>query len=138
MKEKFQIDNRSYLKTKRKNLRNNATQEEKILWQFLKGSQLGFKFRRQHSIYNYILDFYCPKLRLAIELDGAHHYSAEGKKKDEKRDDNLRKLNIRVLRFPNSEVREDIETVLGIIKKNLTTPIFPSFMGGGIKGRSNT
>ena len=58
----------------RKFLRNHSTVPEKLLWEKLKGKQLlGFKFRRQHGIGNYIVDFYCPKLKLGIEIDGVSH-----------------------------------------------------------------
>lgn len=54
-------------------MRNNATPQEIILWSRLKNSQIGFKFRRQHSVGNYILDFYCTEKRLAVEIDGFQH-----------------------------------------------------------------
>ena len=67
-------NNFKYLRYHRKRLRNESTQAEKILWAYLAKSKLGnLKFRRQHSFYNYILDFYCPEARLAIELDGQIH-----------------------------------------------------------------
>lgn len=69
-----EIHNRKYLKQRRKDLRNNATISEKRLWIALKKSQLkGRKFRRQHSIENYIVDFYCPSEKLIIEVDGNMH-----------------------------------------------------------------
>mgnify|MGYP001583068275 FL=1 len=61
------------LTQKRKILRNNSTTTEKLLWDKLKNNQIGVKFRRQHSVDYYILDFYCPKFRLGIELDGSIH-----------------------------------------------------------------
>ncbi len=66
-----ELNNKKYLKSTRKDLRNNPTSAEKILWEHLKGSNFyGYKFRRQHSIGRYILDFYCPELKISIELDG--------------------------------------------------------------------
>jgi very-short-patch-repair endonuclease len=67
------VHNLKINKKKRQYLRNNATKAEKILWQKLKNSRLGYKFRRQHSIKEYITDFYCPKLKLIIEIDGDVH-----------------------------------------------------------------
>lgn len=68
--------NKTSEKNKRRQLRNNATEAEKRLWQHLKGRQLdGFKFRRQHSIDSYVVDFYCPQVKLAVEIDGESHFS---------------------------------------------------------------
>ena len=114
---KSQINNLPYLKEKRKALRNNLTTAEAILWNHLKGSQLeDRKFRRQHSINHYILDFYCPSEKLAIELDGAYHFTEEGQQKDQKRDADLMELGVRVIRFENNEVLEHLEGVLEKIK----------------------
>ena len=71
------INNLSYLKEQRKVLRNESTPAEIALWQMLKGKSTGYKFRRQHSVGNYILDFYSPAIRLAIELDGEVHNNSE-------------------------------------------------------------
>ncbi len=102
----------------RKSLRNNGTSAEATLWRYLKNSQLrGRKFRRQHSVGNYIIDFYCPEEMLAIELDGAGHFTNGGTANDFDRDQNLAALNIRVLRFENRLVFENIEGVLEEIKK---------------------
>jgi len=78
-----QIHNRKVLKQKRKILRNNLTPGEASLWKFLQKSQLeGRKFRRQHSVGNYILDFYCPGEKINIELDGEYHIPEKDKKRD--------------------------------------------------------
>ena len=70
-----QLYNKTSLKEERKALRNNLTEAEYLLCQYLKGKKLsGRKFRRQHSFENYIMDFYCPVEKLAIELDGQHHF----------------------------------------------------------------
>ena len=116
---KQQINNLSYLKENRKTLRNNSTSAEATLWDFLKNSQLeGRKFRRQHSIENYILDFYCPAEKINVELDGAGHYTNEGSEKDKIRDEFLANLGIRVLRFENRDIFENINKVLELIKNN--------------------
>lgn len=67
----------------RQQLRQHATQPEQLLWRHLRGSQVnGLKFRRQYGVGVYVLDFYCPELRLAIELDGDSHYSELGVQHD--------------------------------------------------------
>jgi len=83
------LNNLIGLKTKRKELRNFLTPAEARLWNYLKNSQLGFKFRRQHSVEYYILDFYCPKKMLAIELDGSPHDTDQGYIQDRLRDKDL-------------------------------------------------
>lgn len=112
MNPKFLYNNR-VLKDRRKELRNNSTEAEKILWDYLKHSKLGgFKFARQYSAGPYILDFYCHKIRLAIELDGNQHEKEENVLYDKDRDDYLRSINIKTIRFWNSEVISDIKSVL--------------------------
>ena len=123
MTKNNQINNRPELKQYRKELRNNGTSAEATLWRFLKGKQLeGRKFRRQHSVENYILDFYCPSERLAIELDGAGHFSASGLDYDHERTKVLNSHGITVVRFENCEVFEATEAVLETIKSNFATP----------------
>lgn len=81
------LHNRPNLKENRKFLRNNSTSAESVLWTILKNKQgAGMKFRRQHSIGNYIVDFYCTKLNLIIGLDGEYHASYQAIIRDEKRD----------------------------------------------------
>ncbi|MCL4135486.1 UNVERIFIED_CONTAM: hypothetical protein GTU68_067449 [Idotea baltica] len=105
--------NLKHLKETRRHLRNNGTSAEATLWKFIQRSQLkGRKFRRQHSVDNYILDFYCPSERLAIELDGDHHFSPAGWLHDQERDDALKKQGITVLRFENDEVFHALEALL--------------------------
>jgi very-short-patch-repair endonuclease len=106
------------------------TPAEIFLWSFIKGKQLdGRKFRRQHSVGNYILDFYCPAEKLAIELDGAHHFTSAGFEYDEQRTLYLNSLNIRVVRFENKDVFEQTEYVIDEIKRNFTTPAPPETGG---------
>ena len=121
MTNEDQIHNRPELKTFRRNLRNNSTSAEAILWLKIKNSQLdGRKFRRQHSVGYYILDFYCPKEKLCIELDGAGHFTEEGLAYDKERTDYINTLKIKVIRFENKEVFENMESVLEQIKKHFT------------------
>ncbi|WP_228374625.1 endonuclease domain-containing protein [Chryseobacterium sp. FH1] len=94
-------------------LRENETDAEKILWEKLRNKQLGgFKFRRQHPISLYIADFYCYKLKLIIEVDGAYHYTKEQIPKDEERTKILEFNGIHVIRFSNDEILSNIEKVL--------------------------
>jgi len=109
--------NRTELKEFRKSLRNEGTAAEATLWNHLKKSQLeGRKFRRQHSLGPFIVDFYCPHERLAVELDGKDHFDPLGAGNDAARDEMLVAHRIRVLRFENREVFEDVDRVLEEIK----------------------
>ena len=117
-----QIHNIKLLKENRRALRNNLTNAEAALWKIISNSQVeGRKFRRQHSVDLYILDFYCPSERLAIELDGAHHYTDEGVEYDRKRTEHLNTLNIKVIRFENKDIFERTEAVIEEIKRNFKT-----------------
>ncbi len=92
------------------------TDAEIVLWSRLKGKQLyGYKFRRQHSIGKAIVDFYCPKLRLAIEVDGGQHNDEKHIKLDEERTIFLNEQNITVIRFWNHEVLKYTDDVLNAI-----------------------
>ena len=120
---KTHIHNRKHLKPFRKKLRNNLTSAEATVWKSLQKSQLeGRKFRRQHSVGSYILDFYCPSERLCVELDGAHHFTSEGLAYDQRRTAFLNSMDIRVVRFENCRVFEDLEGVLEEVRANFTTP----------------
>lgn len=111
------IHNRKPMEVLRRELRKTPTSTEEMLWERLRSSQLGGrKFRRQHSVGVYILDFYCPTERLAVELDGSVHTTAEAIVHDEVRDTTLAQLQIRTLRISNDEVEADIESVLQKIK----------------------
>ena len=113
------IFNRKPLKEFRKKLRKNLTPAEAVLWTALQKKQLeGRKFRRQHSIGNYIVDFYCPAEKLVVELDGSEHFTPEGEDNDIERDEYLNNLGIKVLRYENGEVFNHVEAVLEDIKAN--------------------
>ena len=95
-------------------LRRSQTQSEKMLWELLRDRQmLGLKFRRQHQIGDYIVDFYCHDANLVVELDGPVHEAT--KKKDAKRDAFLKSLGIHVIRFRNEQVYAELESVLAAI-----------------------
>lgn len=116
-----------HLKHRRIELRKRLTLAEASLWMRLKKSQVaGHKFRRQHSFGNYILDFYCPAAKLAIELDGEVHRTPEAQDYDRVRDAYLTSADIRVLRFENREVLENIHAVLRRIEQHLAQPPRPS------------
>jgi len=107
------LHNKPYLKPRRKKLRRNLTPAEATLWLALKNSKLsGRKFRRQHSVGNYILDFYCVDERLAVELDGEVHRSDTAAEYDHKRKLYLNELGIKVIRFENFLVFDDMNYVV--------------------------
>ena len=113
------IHNKKSVLPQRKLLRNNQTSAESVLWMLLKGKQLeGKKFRRQHSVGKYVVDLYCPSEKLAIELDGQHHFTEHGLKRDALRTKCLNALNIRVIRFENARVFQNPEDVLREIRKH--------------------
>lgn len=120
------IHNRSILKQRRKELRNEATPAEIKLWSLLKRSSIdGNKFRRQHSVGSYILDFYCPAERLAVELDGDSHFTDEAIEYDRERTAFLNSLNIRVLRFLNTDVFNNLDSVCERVLEEIRTPSLP-------------
>lgn len=102
-------------------LRLKMTETESLLWERLKGKSLGFKFRRQHPINRYVLDFYCHEKRLSVELDGGYHLTKEQTLKDKERTEYLNSVGITEFRFTNSDVLQDIETVIKKINNKLQT-----------------
>ena len=109
-----------------KHLRHNETKAEKLLWEKLRNKQvLNMRFKRQHPILYFIADFYCHQAKLIIELDGGVHNSDEQYQYDQSRDDELAKVNLRVLRFRNDDVFENIEAVLTKITEvlKITPPV---------------
>jgi len=99
-------------KSKRRHLRENMTKAEIILWSELRRKQFQHKFRRQFGIGPYIVDFYCPKLKLVIELDGDVHYIGNAQKRDFLRSKFLRSKGLIIKRYLNSEVIYDLQMVL--------------------------
>jgi len=94
-------------------LRRNSTDVETLLWQKIRRGQLnGFEFRRQHPAGPYVLDFYCPALRLAIELDGGQHNEDANVGRDRRRSQWLLERGVTVLRFWNSDVTTSLRSVL--------------------------
>jgi very-short-patch-repair endonuclease len=102
--------------TRAQYLRKVSTRWERVLWRHLRNRALsGLKFRRQHPLDPYVLDFYCPEARLAIELDGGGHNYPGRQADDQRRSEFLMRQKIMVLRFWNRQVREELENVLGAI-----------------------
>jgi very-short-patch-repair endonuclease len=94
-------------------LRKAQTDAERLMWHMLRNRRLaGSKFRRQHLVKPYVLDFYCHEKKIAIELDGGQHNTPEAREHDERRSRFLHQEGIRVLRFWNHDVLEDTECVL--------------------------
>ena len=101
------------LKRYSQELRKNMTDAERLLWSKLRRKQLrDCQFYRQRIIGSYIVDFYCPKAKLIIEVDGSQHYDKEGKKKDKAREDYLNKLGMKILRILDTEVFKNLEGVI--------------------------
>ena len=108
------------MRDRRRELRNNQTEAEKLLWKHISKKQLGgFRFNRQYGVGPYILDFYCPKIRLAIELDGSYHGEAESKVYDKEREKYLEILDIKIVRFWNNMVLDDIGVVLNKVQEKI-------------------
>lgn len=107
------------LKERRKELRKRATAQENLLWDKLRNRKLGVKFRRQHNVSGYILDFYCKEKKLIIELDGGVHKTKEAKEYDKVRDKFFTGLGYKVLRFWNREIDTNIRKVLISIQRYL-------------------
>jgi very-short-patch-repair endonuclease len=96
-----------------RDFRKNPTEAEVCMWECLRDRKLsGYKFRRQHPFNGYVLDFYCPELKLAIEIDGQVHRNAEQVAYDQERTKNLQEIGISILRFWNSEVKNDLPSVV--------------------------
>ena len=116
---KFPLNNPK-LKQRRCDLRKNQTEPEKALWQQLRNRKLnGLKFYRQYSVGPYILDLYCPEVRLAIELDGGQHADGDARDYDEYRSEYLRTLGIETVRFWNNDVMNNMEGVLNRITEQI-------------------
>ncbi len=111
-----------------RNLRQEATHAEQLAWKLLrKRATLGIKFRRQHPIGNYVVDFYCPAHRLAIELDGSVHSQPSQLRKDKSKERFLRRQDVHVLRILNGWVLEDPE---GFVRKVLASLPSPAPLRG--------
>jgi len=130
--------NEKRLKSLRRTLRRNQTSPESRLWSKLRNKQMfGFKFYRQYSVGSYILDFFCPKIKLAIEVDGGQHNIEGNKKWDAYRTEYLKGKGIKVIRFWNNEVMSNLEGVMERIlaETRSESPPGPLFSRGGNHGQ---
>lgn len=114
------IFNMKMVKERRRQLRNNMPESEAILWSKLNKRQLdGYRFLRQYSIGSYITDFYCSKLKLAIELDGTSHDRKENVLFDITRQNEIESYGVTFLRIRNVTVRNELNNVLKTIRKKI-------------------
>lgn len=121
--------NGSIFTGRRRVLRKNMTRAEILLWSRLRRKQLnGCRFRRQFGIGKYVVDFYCPELSLAIEVDGDVHGESEQARLDVIRQREIESLGIRLLRYSNHDIYQNIDGVLSDIFR--TTPLSPPYQGG--------
>ncbi len=135
MHDKEQIFNQAQYKKRRSALRQYAPEPEQRFWQAVRGQQLGIKFRRQHGIGHYIVDFYCPQCKLVVELDGDSHYLEDAQEYDAVRDAYIQGLGIRVLRFSNRDVMQNLKGVLQSVINSLNNPT--PCQGGNIEYASD-
>jgi very-short-patch-repair endonuclease len=130
-------------------MRRNPTVAEDLLWKYLKKYRLqGFVFRRQHPLDLFIVDFYCHKIKLVIEVDGDIHLTGEFIKYDENRTGEIKKYDINVIRFRNKEIIEDIDNVMREIKTIINTlsdsssfkeaELKPLYPGRGVWGEAHS
>ena len=127
----------SKLKPLAQNLRSNMTDAEQLIWSKIRRKQIGdLQFYRQKNIGQYIVDFYCPKGKLIVEIDGGQHYESDGMKKDRERDRYLQQLGFVVLRFSDIEVLKNIDGVVERIHEQLKSPRLPPKKGGNAEATS--
>tara|TARA_A100001015_G_scaffold319784_1_gene443859 strand:+ start:4924 stop:5286 length:363 start_codon:yes stop_codon:yes gene_type:complete len=113
------LRNPQLTKALRKELRQNMTEAESVLWDKVRANKMGIKIKRQYGIGPYVLDFYIPKIKLAIEVDGEIHQKPEIKEKDLNRDKFLDNNGIDVLRFTNNEVLTQLDKVISDIARRI-------------------
>jgi very-short-patch-repair endonuclease len=111
-----ELFNKTSEKAKRQRLRNDMPPAEKLIWARLRGRQIeGCKFRRQYSVGAFVIDFYVPELKLAIEIDGSSHDGEEAQAYDAQRQSYIESKGIRFLRFTNRQVYQELDAVVGAI-----------------------
>lgn len=117
-----EIFNKHIEKAKRQRLRNQMPKAGIILWGKLRRRQIGgVKFRRQYSVECFVLDFYCPALKLAIEVDGPTHWGTEAQAYDQRRQQMIESLGIQFLRFTNSDVYQNLAHVVEVVHQKVLT-----------------
>ena len=109
--------NKQELKSRRRQLRQDSTKAEQVIWQCIRNSKLGYKFRRQYSIGSYVADFCCPELKLIVEIDGAYHDYGEQIEYDNEREEYLKAAEFKIIRFRNEEIEDDYILVSNKIKR---------------------
>lgn len=117
---------------RRKDLRKRSTETEHLLWEKLRNNKLGYKFKRQYSITHYVVDFYCAKEKLAIEVDGKIHSISSNIKYDKYRTQYLYSLGIMEIRFKNEEIINNMDQVIAKIKIVLPSPKIRRGMEGEV------
>jgi very-short-patch-repair endonuclease len=110
------VFNKKACTARRRALRHSLSKAEAVMWLHFSRKQMnGSKFRRQYSVNQYIIDFYCPELKLAVEIDGDSHYGYLSQKYDEERQKYINSFSINFMRFANDEVYNNIDGVLQMI-----------------------
>ena len=126
------LRNDPQLKQRRRELRRNQTDAEKVFWARVRNRQFkGMRFFRQYSLGIYILDFYCPEVRLAVELDGGQHAWSDNREYDAFRSEYLKAHGIEVIRFWDNEALSDMQGVLNELFLKVTPPNLPFAKGEG-------
>lgn len=129
------LKNDPQLKQRRRELRRNQTDAEKVFWSQVRNRQFnGMRFFRQYSLGPYILDFYCPTVKLAVELDGGQHNQSKNREYDTFRSEYLKAHGIEVIRFWDNEVLLDIQSVLNKLFLKVTPLSSPLRLRGEIGG----
>lgn len=126
------ILNSNKMEWRRKDLRRKSTETEFLLWEKLRNNKLGFKFKRQYSVTHYVVDFYCAKEKLAIEVDGKIHSIASNIEYDKYRTQYLYSLGIKEIRFKNEEIINNMDQVITKIKMVLPSPKIRRGMEGKV------
>ncbi|MBU0531715.1 MAG: endonuclease domain-containing protein [Candidatus Uhrbacteria bacterium] len=130
----MKVFNAKHVKERRRALRETMAPSEVILWLYLKEKQLcGFKFRRQHSIGEYVVDFYCPKAKLVVEVDGDSHYEPDAEVRDIIRTKYIESFGIKLIRFTNLDVKFNIDAVIADILSELSSTPCLSPLGRGTR-----
>ncbi len=125
------ISYKSGLKLISRRLRSEMTENERLLWSRLRRKQLhGIQFYRQKPIGGYIVDFYAPAARLVVEVDGSQHQDNIHAQNDVHRDESLKGQGLRVLRFTNLQVLQELDSVVGVVAEALKSPLPPFTKGG--------
>jgi len=111
---------KAHLKYRARQLRKDMTDSERMLWSRLRGKQLsGMQFYRQKPIANYMVDFFAPKMKLVVEVDGSQHFEDEQAEKDRHRDDYVAGVGRKVLRFTSREVLEETDEVVEVMYRTM-------------------